>query len=307
MSSFAKLKKQLNSTDKINKAIEKLANPYQSDDADYWNLEVDKLSNGKAVIRFLPTPPQDIDSDDGLPFVRYYNHSFKVQHGTNVKWYIENCRTSIGEDDPCVEHCSELWNTGDEDKKKIARDRKRKTIYVSNILVIEDKAKPENEGKVFKFKYGKKIFEKINEAMHPADEDKTPFNPFDFEEGANFKLISKKKDGFRNYDASYFLDPTPIDDDEAEAIYEKQFSLLEILDPKNFKSYDDLKKRLNLTLGLMTATKATAEYKSPTTVAADDVDEAEDEAPFDETETTVSSDDSDDADYLKEFRELANS
>ncbi len=299
MSAFAKLKKQLNSTDKINKAIEKMANPYQSDDADYWQLEVDKTSNGKATIRFLPTPPQDIDSDDGLPFVRYYNHSFK---GPTGKWYIENCRTSIGADDPVTEHCSELWNSGDEDKKKIARDRKRKTIYVSNILVIEHKAKPEDEGKVFKFKYGKKIFEKINEAMHPADDDKTPFNPFDFEEGADFKLISKKKDGFRNYDASYFLDPKPIPDDEAEKLYEQEFGLLEILDPKNFKSYEDLSKRLAIALGQVVKNpdKPAAEaYKSPTKVEDD-----EDEAPFDEA-SPASTDEDDDAAYLNEFKQLA--
>lgn len=297
MSAFAKLKKQLNSTDKINKAIEKMANPYQSDDADYWNLDVDKLGNGKAVIRFLPTPPQDIDDDNGLPFVRYYNHSFK---GPTGKWYIENCRTSIGLEDPVTEHCSELWNAGDEDKKKIARDRKRKTIYVSNILVIEDSKNPENEGKVKKFKYGKKIFEKINEAMHPADEDKTPFNPFDFDEGANFKLISKKKDGFRNYDASYFLEPTPIPDSKAESLYEQEFSLLEILDPKNFKSYEDLSKRLAIALGQVVKNDkpATAAYKSPTTVEED-----EDEAPFEES--AASTDESDDADYLNEFKQLA--
>ena len=209
----------------------------------FWSPTVDKAGNGYAVIRFLPPP-----ANEDVPFVRIFDHGFQGPGG----WYIENSLTTLGKNDPVSEYNSKLWNSGIEANKEIARKQKRRLHFISNVYIVTDSGNPENEGKVFLFKYGKKIFEKLNAAMHPQFEDEKPMNPFDLWTGANFKLKIRKFEGYRNYDKSEFDEVGPLlsDDSELEKIWNKEYSLQEFLDPKNFKTYDELKKRLNLVLGL---------------------------------------------------------
>jgi len=199
---------------------------------------LDKASNGYAVIRFLPAPP-----NEDLPWAKLYTHGFQAKGG----WFIENSRTTFGEKDPVSEMNSELWNSGTEADKDIARARKRKLQYISNILVISDPANPQNEGKIFLYKFGKKIFDKIQEAMEPEFADEKAVNPFELWDGANFKLKVRKISGFINYDKSEFDSPSALfdgDDVQLEELWKKQYSLTAFTDPSNFKSYDELKQRL---------------------------------------------------------------
>jgi len=215
-------------------------------DTRFWQPAVDKFGNGQAVIRFLPAP-----KDEDVPFVRIFSHAFK---GPTGSWYIENSLTTIGQADPVGEANSRLWNSGIESDKEIARQQKRKLNFISNVVVLKDPAHPENEGRVFLFKYGKKIFDKINDKMNPQFDDETPVNPFDFWEGANFRLRIRQVDGYRNYDKSEFDEPSPLSEDDAmlEKIWEQQHSLFEFVDPKNFKSYDDLKAKFDRVTGAST-------------------------------------------------------
>ena len=243
--SFASLKKQskLGSlTQKLVKEVEKMNNNGGQGDDRLWKLEVDKSGNGYAVIRFLPAP----DGED-LPFVKLYSHAFQGPGG----WYIENSLTTLGQKDPVSEHNSELWNNGTDAGKDTARKQKRKLTYISNIYVVKDPANPENEGKVFLYKYGKKIFDKLTAAMQPEFEDEEAIDPFDFWQGANFKLKAKNVAGYRNYDSSEFASTSALldDDDALEAVWKKQFSLAELVAADQFKSYDELKTRLNSVLG----------------------------------------------------------
>ena len=238
--SFDSLKQNRKSAfDKLTSELNKLStNQQDSSDDNYWKPEVDKAGNGYAVIRFLP-PPQGED----VPFVRIWDHGFQGDGG----WYIEKSLTTIGKTDPVGELNSKLWNSGVEADKEVARKQKRRLAYHSNIYVVKDTANPANEGKVFLYKYGKKIFDKINEAMHPQFEGEVAINPFDLWEGANFKLKIRNVEGYRNYDKSEFDDAAPLlsDDDKLEAIWKSEHSLQELIDPKNFKSYDELKARLS--------------------------------------------------------------
>ena len=243
--SFASLKKQskLGSlTQKLVKEVEKMNNNGGQGDDRLWKLEVDKSGNGYAVIRFLPAP----DGED-LPFVKLYSHAFQGPGG----WYIENSLTTLGQKDPVSEHNSELWNNGTDAGKDTARKQKRKLTYISNIYVVKDPANPENEGKVFLYKYGKKIFDKLTAAMQPEFEDEEAIDPFDFWQGANFKLKAKNVAGYRNYDSSEFASTSALldDDDALEAVWKKQYSLAELVAADQFKSYDELKTRLNSVLG----------------------------------------------------------
>ena len=242
--SLADLRKSRGGFDNLMKEVEKIANP-QSDkkgDDRFWQPEVDKAGNGYAVIRFLAPP-----KGEELPWVRIWNHGFQ---GPTGKWYIENSLTTIGKTDPVSEYNTELWNSGSEANKEIARKQKRKLTYITNILIVQDSKHPENEGKVFLYKFGKKIFDKIKDVAEPQFEDEKPLNPFDFWEGANFKLKIRNVEGYRNYDKSEFDSPSPLSEDDSviEEVWGKQYSLTEFTDPKHFKSYDDLKKKLNMVL-----------------------------------------------------------
>ena len=241
---FANLKKQskLGSlTQKLVKEVEKMNTTSGGDDR-LWKLDVDKSGNGYAVIRFLPAP----DGED-LPFVKLYSHAFQGPGG----WFIENSLTTLGQKDPVSEYNTTLWNNGTDAGKDTARKQKRKLTYISNIYVVKDPANPENEGKVFLYKYGKKIFDKLTAAMQPEFEDEEAIDPFDFWQGANFKLKAKNVAGYRNYDSSEFTPVTPLldDDDALEGLWKKENSLAELVANDQFKSYDELKTRLSYVLG----------------------------------------------------------
>ena len=226
----------------ISSAFEKVANPQSEQksftDDRFWRLEGDKAGNGTATIRFLPR----VEGDE-LPWVRIFSHGFQ---GPTGKWYIENSLTTLGENDPVGELNTQLWNSGSEANKEIARKQKRRLSFTANILIVSDPKHPENEGKVFLWKFGKKIFDKIMDKARPTFEDEKPVNVFDFWEGANFKLRMRKKDGYANYDESAFMEPAAIgSDEEIVKIASAQHKLSEFTDRKNFKSYDELKKKLN--------------------------------------------------------------
>jgi hypothetical protein len=248
MSSFANLKRNKNSFEKLTKAIEATTQSTENskDDTRFWTPEVDKSGNGMAIIRFLPAPAAD--GDDALPWVRIFNHGFQGPGG----WLIDNCLTTVNEKCPVCEHNSVLWNSGIEANKDIARKQKRKLSYIANILVVSDPKNPENEGQVKLFKFGKKIFDKLSEAMNPEFEDEKPINPFDFWEGANFKLKIRNVEGYRNYDKSEFDSAEALfngDDEKLEKLWKSEFSLKEFTEKKQFKSYDQLKGRLDKVLG----------------------------------------------------------
>jgi hypothetical protein len=227
----------------ISNAFEKVANPQSEQksftDDRFWRLEGDKAGNGTATLRFLPR----VEGDE-LPWVRIFSHGFQ---GPTGKWYIENSLTTLGENDPVGELNTQLWNSGSEANKEIARKQKRRLSFTANVLVVSDPKHPENEGKVFLWKFGKKIFDKIMDKARPTFEDEKPVNVFDFWEGANFKLRMRKKDGYANYDESAFMEPSAVssDDEEILKIANAQHKLSEFTDRKNFKSYDELKKKLN--------------------------------------------------------------
>jgi hypothetical protein len=251
MSSFANLKRSRNDLDKLTKAIEDTTSPTSKeagskDDTRLWQPTVDKAGNGMAVIRFLPAPA--VDGDDALPWVRRFDHGFQGPGG----WYIENSLTTLGQKDPVSEYNTTLWNSGIEANKDIARKQKRRLHYIANILVVSDPSNPSNEGQIKLFKFGKKIFDKITEAMNPEFADETPINPFDMWEGANFKLKIRNVEGYRNYDKSEFADKSALldgDDEKLEALWKKEYSLKEFTDPSNFKSYEVLKAKLDKVLG----------------------------------------------------------
>lgn len=248
--SFSELKKSRQTQlDKLTQEFQKVSTPQQNantgKDERLWEPSVDKAGNGYAIIRFLPAP-----KGEDIPFVRVFSHGFQSKE--TGSWYIENCLTSLGQKCPCCEINNKLWNSGLESDKNIARDQKRRLSFYSNILVVKDPNNPNNEGKVFLFKYGKKIFDKLNDLMNPEFDDEEPVNPFDFWDGCNFKLKIRQVEGYRNYDKSEFDKPSAIsnDDSELENIWKSEHSLQTFLEPKNFKSYDDLKNRLNRVLGL---------------------------------------------------------
>ena len=289
MTSFANLKRNKSSFDKLTKAIEAVNQPAESgskEDTRFWQPQVDKSGNGMAIVRFLPAPA--VDGDDALPWVRVFSHGFQGPGG----WLIDNCLTTLNQKCPVCEHNNMLWNSGVEANKEIVRKQKRKLNYVANVLIVSDPKNPENEGQVKLFKFGKKIFDKISEAMNPEFEDEKPMNPFDFWEGANFKLKIRNVEGYRNYDKSEFDSSEALfggDDDKLEALWKKEHSLQEFTDAKNFKSYDVLKGRLDKVLGFE---GAPIRSKAEDTVAriSEDVD-------------TSNTGDEDDLDYFKSLAE----
>ena len=249
--SFNDLKKQssLGSlTQKLVKEVEKMNTTGGGADERLWKPEVDKTGNGYAVLRFLPAP-----EGEEIPWVKLYSHAFQGPGG----WYIENSLTTVGKKDPVSDHNRELWNSGNESDKDVVRRQKRKLSYYANVYVVKDPTNPQNEGGVFLYKFGKKIFDKIMEAMQPEFEDEDAINPFDFWQGANFKLKIKKKDGYWNYDSSEFDSVSPLleDDDALEALWKKQYSLAAVTASDQFKSYEDLEKRLKYVLGQKSSTR----------------------------------------------------
>ena len=292
---FESLKQSSSNFDAITKALETKLSPedqtnknkYQDDRL--WKPELDKTGNGYAVIRFLPA-----SNGEEMPWQRVWSHAFQDKGG----WYIENSLTTLNHKDPVSEENTRLWNTGVDSDKEIARKRKRKLSYYANILVVSDPKHPENEGKVFLFKFGKKIFDKITEAMNPAFEDEKAVNPFDFWEGANFKLKIRKVDGYWNYDKSEFEPISKIKDtdEEIQKIWSSQYALKPFIDPSNFKSYDELKEKLNKTLTGQRSTESVADIDLPP---------ASDSIPVSNgsVEKVESSNDSDDLSYFSKLAE----
>ena len=265
MVDFASLKRNRNNTfEKLNSELTKLGNNEKSSADDrFWKPEVDKAGNGYAVIRFLPAP-----GEEDVPFVRIWDHGFQGPGG----WYIENSLTTIGQKDPVAELNSALWNVSSDDNsptRKQARTQKRRLHFISNICVVNDPAKPDNNGKVFLFKYGKKIFDKINDLMNPSFQDEKPINPFDLWAGANFKLKIRQVEGYRNYDKSEFDSVAPLneDDEKLESVWKKEYSLKAFLDPSNFKTYDELKTKLNKVLNSNAQAKPRVEEEETYTSA----------------------------------------
>ena len=255
--SFANLKSARGSSiDNLVKAAEAVSTKSETKsyiDERFWKPTQDKAGNGYAVIRFLPAR-----EGEDLPWVRYWDHGFK---GPTGLWYIENSLTSINQSDPLSEANTLLWNTGREEDKALARERKRRLHYVSNILVVSDSANPAAEGKIFLYRFGKRIFDKIMDAMQPAFSDETAVNPFDFWEGADFRIKIRKVDGWTNYDASEFSPVSSLadgDDAALEEIYSKIYSLSEFTSPENYKSYNELKAKLNRVLGVDAGVSAEA-------------------------------------------------
>lgn len=289
MTSFANLKRNKSSFEKLTKAIEAVNQPADSgskEDTRFWQPVVDKSGNGMAIVRFLPAPA--VDGDDALPWVRVFSHGFQGPGG----WLIDNCLTTLNQKCPVCEHNNMLWNSGVEANKEIVRKQKRKLNYVANVLIVSDPKNPDNEGQVKLFKFGKKIFDKISEAMNPEFEDEKPINPFDFWEGANFKLKIRNVEGYRNYDKSEFDSPEPLfggDDEKLETLWKKEHSLQEFTDTKNFKAYDTLKGRLDKVLGFE---GAPIRSKAEDTVAKIDADI-----------DTSNTGDEDDLDYFKSLAE----
>ena len=313
--SFKDLKKQSSLgalTSKLVQEADKMNNKGGGADERLWKPEMDKSGNGYAVIRFLPAP-----EGEDLPWVKLFSHAFQGPGG----WYIENSLTTVGGKDPVGELNRELWNSGNDKDKETVRKQKRKLSFYANNYVVKDPANPQNEGGVFLYKFGKKIFDKIMGAMQPEFEDETPINPFDFWQGANFKLKLKKKDGYWNYDSSEFAAPSVLldDDDALEALWKKQYSLSAFIAADQFKSYDDLKKRLDYVLGK----KSTRQAPQPDETEYDNYAATEQKAVSEEevlrkledsyqaskvTEPTSITDDNDDGDdAMSYFAKLADS
>ena len=302
--SFKDLKKQssLGSlTQKLVKEVEKMNNTSSGGDDRLWKPEMDKTGNGYAVIRFLPAP-----ENEDLPWAKLYSHAFQGPGG----WYIENSLTTLGQKDPVSEHNRDLWNTGTEANKDIVRKQKRKLSYYANIYVVQDKANPQNEGQVFLYKFGKKIFDKIMEAMQPEFDDETPINPFDFWQGANFKLKLKKVQGYWNYDSSEFgpVEPLLDDDDALEALWKKEYSLQDLVASDKFKTYEELENRLRMVLGQRSTRRVVDEELEDESEGRGSFTpkfESREPEPAMVSNTTVESKDEDEDDALSYFQKLA--
>lgn len=296
MVDFARLKAMRGeqSLSALTSELEKLNAKYErKNDERFWTPTVDKVGNGYAVIRFLPAP-----GEEEVPFVRIFDHGFK---GPSGSWYIENSLTTIGQKDPVGELNSALWNSGVETDKDTARKQKRRLHFISNIYVVEDHGNPDNNGKVFLFKYGKKIFDKLNEVMNPQFPDEKPLNPFDFWEGANLALKIRNVEGYRNYDKSAFMTQSALhkDDKKLEMIHSQEHSLQEFLKPSNFKTYEELKEKLNRVLSASMEGRTSNVMEQEDTIAPAQLRTRA--APS--TAIDEASDDDDDLNY---FRKLAS-
>ena len=306
LTDFSSLKKNRSKTlDKLNSQLEKISSKSYQDPntGKFWKPTRDKAGNGFAVIRFLPAP-----QGEEMPFVRLWDHGFQ---GPTGLWYIENSLTTLNQDDPVSEFNSKLWNSGVESDKDQARKQKRRLKYTANIYVVKDSGNPENEGKVFLYQFGKKIFDKLNDLMNPTFEDEDPVNPFDLWEGANFRLKIRQFEGYPNYDKSEFDPAAPLSDDDAELerIWGEQHSLEEIVSEKNFKSYAELKTKLYRVLDLQndepTASAPVAETADELDLSDMSNDTSVNEPTMATAEPNVGSSVSDDDDDLSIFKELA--
>ena len=273
--------KRSSSLDKLLNAVKEESAPQEKKsyvDERLWKPELDKAGNGYAVIRFLPA----IEGED-MPWAKIWNHAFQ---GPTGQWYIENSLTTVGQKDPVSEHNTKLWNTGLESDKEIARKQKRKLQYYSNIYIVSDAKHPENVGKVFLFRYGKKIFDKLMAAMQPEFPDESPINPFDFWEGANFRLKIRKVDGYWNYDKSEFEKPSKLDEDDnkIEEIWKKQYSLNDFTAATNFKSYEELKTRLDAVLSGTVSVGNVVEQMADEPIETPKIDTKEVSAPSQESD-----------------------
>ena len=303
--SFANLKSNRTDVSKLASAAAEMSGTKQTvnkyEDLRFWKPTVDESGNGFAQIRFLPQ-----GEGQDLPWVRYFDHFFK---GPTGQWYVEKSLTTLNDKDPVSEHNSRLWNSGIEDDKETARKQKRRLHYVSNILVVSDPAKPENEGKVFLYDYGKKIFDKIMDKMQPEFPGEEPVNPFDFWAGADFQLKIRNVAGYRNYDKSEFKEPSALfeaDEAKLEATYNSLHEVTEFTDPKTYKSYDELKSRLEVVLGQATGGGSTVKNESLNkTAEAVSPREAEPKVVPSAPEPEITSKDDDD-DTLSYFAKLAN-
>ena len=291
-----------NSLDKLLGAVNQEKAPVEKKsytDERIWKGELDKSGNGYAVLRFLPAV-----HGEELPWVKVYSHAFQ---GPTGQWYIENSRTTINQKDPVSEYNSKLWNTGLESDKEIARKQKRKLSYYYNVYVVSDPKHPENEGKVFLYKYGKKIYDKLLAAMQPEFQDETPINPFDPFTGANFKLKIRKVDGYWNYDKSEFEAPSKLSEDESkvEEVCQKSYALSEFTNSSNFKSYEELAKRMDIVLSGTTKVGNVQESLENEVKSPDSNPQKEAKsAPEVKAQDVVGSDDDDTMTY---FEKLANS
>lgn len=309
---FQALKKNRSkSLEKLNEQLTKITSKSYADpnEGKFWKPTRDTAGNGFAIIRFLDSP-----QGEDMPFVRLWDHGFKGPGG----WYIENSLTTINQPDPVSELNTKLWNVNNDDtspERKQARDQKRRLHYISNVYVVKDSGNPENEGKVFLFKYGKKIWDKLNDLMNPSFEDEKPVNPFDLWEGANFRLKIRMADGYPSYDKSEFDSSTPLfdDDDKIEATWKQSHSLKDVIDPKNFKTYDELKAKLHRVLGIV-GSDADLRSKAAASAEEDIYDELdmskktpakkEAAAPAIKEESTSTEEDDDDLEF---FRNLSKS
>ena len=293
---------------KVNETASGGGGPQQDDH--FWKPDVDASGNGYSVIRFLHAPPEE-----DLPYVQVWDHGFQGPGG----WYIEKSLTTIGQKDPVSEMNSRLWNSGDDEDKNIVRQRKRRLSYYSNILVISDPKRPENEGKIFLYKYGKKIFQKIQDLINPEFQDEQPVNPFDLWKGANFRLKIRQVEGYRNYDKSEFDMPSEIEggDERLEEIWKAEHSLKQFIDPSTFKSYSELEQKLHRILGIEDAGRGTANameedvsdmgYVPPSTPAPDreTAEPAQDLPASENPNVSEASADDADLDYFKKLAETA--
>ncbi len=265
-------------------------------DENLWKPTVDKAGNGYAVVRFLP-------SDQEVPWVRYWDHGFK---GPTGKWYIERSLTSIGQQDPLGEHNAKLWNSGNEEDRETVRKQKRRLHYVVNIMVLSDPSAPQNEGKVFKYQFGKKIFDKIQDLMQPQFPGEVPVDPFDLWEGADFQLKIRQVEGYRNYDRSEFKAPSPLlggDEVQLQATMNQLHKIDSYIDPAEYKSYDQLQTKLLEVLG-ETAPRTVKQEVAMDTV--DDVPFAASSTPAPAPATAEVAGDEGDDDAMSYFQKLAN-
>lgn len=264
--SFANLKSNRTDVSKLASAAAEMSGGKQTqnkyEDTRFWKPTVDESGNGYAVIRFLPAA-----EGQELPWVRYFDHFFK---GPTGQWYVEKSLTTLGNNDPVSEYNSRLWNSGIEEDKETARKQKRRLHYVANIMVINDPSNPANEGKVFLYDFGKKIFDKIMDKMQPEFPGEEPINPFDFWSGADFQLKIRNVAGYRNYDKSEFKASAPLleaDETKLEATYNQLHDVTEFTAPSSYKSYDELKGRLEVVLGQSTGAGSTVKNDSLTQTA----------------------------------------